>query len=96
MNRIHRGTKSLPSSWVQMRKVPDISPKEARSFAEAEEVSENLTSQVERARQALSNYQAAHPVLGTAAVIDDDPEVTETARERAARAEVQPDLHRKA
>lgn len=79
-----------------MRKVPDISPKKARSFAQAEEASENLTSQVERARQALSNYQAAHPVLGSASVVDDDPEVTETARERAARAEVQPDLHRKA
>lgn len=75
-----------------MRSVPDKGPKEARSFAEAEEISENLADQVKRARQALSNYHARHPVIGA----DAPEEPAETARERAVNAADQPDLHPKA
>lgn len=72
--------------------VPDKASGEPRTFAEAQEASENLRRQVKRARQALSDYHAAHPVVGTDGAIE--PE--ETARERAVHAADQPDLHRKA
>lgn len=75
-----------------MSSVPDTSPGEPRTFAEAEEASENLKKQVKRARQALSDYHAAHPVIGA----DDSADTEETARERAAHAADQPDLHPKA
>jgi hypothetical protein len=79
-----------------MSRVPDIGPEGVRTFAEAEEASENLARQVERARQALSDYHAIHPVIGPNGLDEDDGEPPPTARERAAEAADSPDLHPKA
>ena len=83
-------------SWGMMSRVPDIGPDSVRTFAEAEEASENLARQVERARQALSDYHAAHPVVGTDGLEGEGPEPPLTAREKAAEAADSPDLHREA
>lgn len=82
--------------WVVMRKVPDIRPGDVRTFAEAEEASENLASQVGRARQALSDYHATHPVVGLGALDNEGAEPPLTAREQAAEAADSTDLHPKA
>lgn len=79
-----------------MRKVPDIAPESPRTFAEAEQASENLARQVGRARQALSDYHAIHPVVGPGAVDGEDSESPLTAREQAAEAADSADLHPKA
>jgi hypothetical protein len=83
-------------SWGMMSRVPDIGPEGVRTFAEAEEASENLARQVERARQALSDYHAIHPVIGPNGLDEDGGEPPPTARERAAEAADSPDLHPKA
>ncbi|MDB5471947.1 MAG: hypothetical protein JWR84_3507 [Caulobacter sp.] len=75
-----------------MRSVPDTGSAESRAFAEGDKVSETLAEQVKSARQALSDYHAAHPVIGA----DESGEPAETARERAVKAADQPDLHPKA
>ena len=46
-----------------MSRVADMRAAEAPSFADAEEASENVCEQVEQARQALSDYHAAHPII---------------------------------
>lgn len=79
-----------------MSRGPDIEPVGVRSSAEAEEVSENLARQVERACQALSDYHAAHPVVGPGGLEEEEAEPPPTARERAAEAADSPDLHPKA
>ncbi len=75
-----------------MSSVFDTRAAEAPSFADAEEASENVCEQVERARQALSDYHATYPIIAP----EEEPEELETSRERAANAADQPDLHPKA